>query len=275
MVGTPLLSPVSAHYCLAQPLSPPTTVLCHQCPTTVPSDCHLIPPSSHPSSCPRSPISPQSHTAITSSHHCHPHPTLPPLSVTVPLYTAMPSHHPPHTILTCHCPLPPLSQPTTILSCHHCVPSLSQPTTISFYHHLITPPWSLSVTSPPTPLIHSGPCSLPSSSQCPARGGTRDPTLRPPMSPSAWDPHPVPPGSATWDPATPVSSTSHPNTTIHLPVFWGWELHAPCPPVLSYVLTFIPTGQGGLVLPPEPAVPPSCHRSRGGPVPPPSSPFKF
>lgn len=181
MVGTLLLSPVSAQHCPAPPLSSPTTVLCHHCLITVPSDCHLIPPPSHPSSCPITPMPPQSDTAITSSHRCHPYPTLPPpCPVTVPPYTAMASTTLPTpsclvTVLSHHRPSPPPSCPATIVS-HHCpTPPKSHPTsTVPFCHQ-------------PSHCSHPfSPCSLPRPSVS-CRGGATETT---PMLPTHLGPPP-------------------------------------------------------------------------------------
>lgn len=202
--------------------SQPTTVLCRHCPIAVPSHHHPLPLSS----CPISPIPPQSHTAIISSHCCHPHPTLLScLSLSHP--TATPSHHPPHTIL------PP--------SC------------------LVT--------------VLSHPCPMPSPTQCPARGGDHPQATRVLicLGPPACATRLCHTGSCCPCPLC-VPPNTPPSTSLS---FGGGNCMLHVPPTLSHVPACVPAGQGGLALPPEPAVPPSCRRSRGALVPPPSSPFGF
>lgn len=276
MVGTPLLSPVSAHHCPVRPLSPPTIVLCHHCPITVPSHCHLIPPPSHPSSCPLSPIPPPSHTAITSSHRCHPHPTLPPLSVTVPSCTAVPSHRPPP-----HHPALSLSSPTTVPAHHHPLLPPSCPITVPAHHSPIPPPSHPTTTVPfchqPSPSSHPSRSlflAQPVPVSCQGRG-QRDHTQATRV-PICLGPPPCATRLCHTGSCYPCPLRAPPQHHHPPPSLLGIGNCMPhVPPLLNHVPTCVPTGQGGLVLPPEPAVPPSCHRSRGGPGPPTLIPLRI
>lgn len=230
----------------------PLSSLSHRCaiplpshPTTIPHSHHLIPPLSSPS-----------HPPTTLSCHC---PILHCPAITPSCLVTVLSHHRPGT---------PTSSPATIVSRHCATSPQSHSTTISSHHH------ELSVTSPPPGLTHSGPCSLPSPSQSCQGRGQRDHT-QVTRVPSCLGPPPCATRFCHTGSCCPCPLHVPPQHHHPPPSFGCGNCMLHVPSILSHVPTCVPAGQGGLALPPEPVVPPSCRRSRGARVPPPSSPFGF